>query len=46
MDDTQHEQAHERVNSNLNMSSEMEKLGGNGTYLELENNPRTVLPTV
>ena len=44
MDDAQHEQAHERVNSNLNMSSEMEKLGWNGTDLELENNPGQFYP--
>ena len=38
-DDVQQEQAHERVNLSLNMSLEIEEVGGNGTDLEFENNP-------
>ena len=37
-DDVQQEQAHERVNLSLNMSLEIEEVGGNGTDLEFENN--------
>ena len=39
LDDGEQEQAHERVNLSLNMSLEMEEVGGNGNDLEFVNNP-------
>ena len=38
-DNVQQEKAHERVKLSLNMSLDMEEVGGNGSDSEFENNP-------